>query len=60
MMSMSGGWFFLVASETVVIGGNTTSVPGIGSYIAKAIYEKDIISIIYSVITMFIVIILYN
>ncbi|ABV79320.1 ABC-type anion transport system permease component [Rickettsia bellii OSU 85-389] len=60
MMSMSGGWFFLVASETVVIGGNTISVPGIGSYIAKAIYEKDIISIIYSVITMFIVIILYD
>ncbi|HJD61513.1 MAG TPA: ABC transporter permease subunit [Rickettsia endosymbiont of Columbicola hoogstraali] len=39
-MSMSGGWFFLVASETVVIGGNTISVSGIGSYIAKAIYER--------------------
>ncbi len=60
MMSMSGGWFLLVASETIVIGRNTISVPGIGSYIAKAIYEKDIISIIYSVITMFIVIILYD
>lgn len=60
MMSMSGGWFLLVASETIVIGRNTISVPGIGSYIAKAIYEKDIISIIYSIITMFIVIILYD
>jgi NitT/TauT family transport system permease protein len=34
MMSMSGGWFFVVASEAITIGDKTVELPGIGSYVA--------------------------
>ena len=37
MMSMSGGWFFVVASEAISVGNTTVTLPGIGSYIALAI-----------------------
>ena len=35
MMSMSGGWFFVVASEAITVGDTTIMLPGIGSYIAR-------------------------
>src|SRR6185295_16909211 len=31
MMSMSGGWFFVVASEAISVGHTTVMLPGIGS-----------------------------
>ena len=34
MMSMSGGWFFVVASEAITVGNTTVTLPGIGSYVA--------------------------
>src|ERR1700720_4114228 len=34
MMSMSGGWFFVVASEAISVGNTTVTLPGVGSYIA--------------------------
>ena len=37
MMSMSGGWFFVVASEAITVGDTTVNLPGIGSWIALAI-----------------------
>ena len=36
MMSMSGGWFFVVASEAITVGDTTITLPGVGSYIAAA------------------------
>lgn len=60
MMSMSGGWFFLVASEAVTIGNQNFTLPGIGSYIAMAINNKDIHAIFYAIITMIIVITIYD
>ena len=36
MMSMSGGWFFVVASEAITVGDTTVTLPGIGSYVALA------------------------
>ena len=36
MMSMSGGWFFVVASEAITVGDTTVTLPGVGSYIAAA------------------------
>ena len=36
MMSMSGGWFFVVASEAITVGDTTITLPGVGSYIATA------------------------
>ena len=31
MMSMSGGWFFVVASEAITVGNQQIALPGIGS-----------------------------
>ena len=42
MMSMSGGWFFVVASEAITVGDTTVELPGIGSWLAVAIDDKDI------------------
>ena len=42
MMSMSGGWFFVVASESISVGHTTVALPGVGSYIALAIEQKNL------------------
>ena len=34
MVSMSGSWFFVVASEAISVGNTTVTLPGVGSYIA--------------------------
>lgn len=60
MMSVSGGWFFVVASEAITVAGRTIMLPGIGSYIATAINQSDLAAIGYAVLVMFIVIVLYD
>jgi len=40
MVSMSGSWFFVVASEAISVGNTTVTLPGVGSYIALAIEQK--------------------
>ena len=60
MMSVSGGWFFVVASEAITVSGQSIMLPGIGSYIATAIGERNLGAIGYAVLVMFIVIILYD
>ncbi len=40
MMSMSGGWFFVVASEAITVGDKTVTLPGIGAYLATAILQR--------------------
>jgi NitT/TauT family transport system permease protein len=60
MMSMSGGWFFVVASESISVGHTTVALPGIGSYIALAIQHKNLEAIGWAIATMLIVILLYD
>ncbi len=60
MMSMSGGWFFVVASEAIAVGDTTIKLPGIGSYLAVAIEEKRIDAVFAAIITMLAVIIAYD
>jgi NitT/TauT family transport system permease protein len=60
MMSMSGGWFFVVASESFTVGSRTVTLPGIGSYIAQAIIEKNLLAICWAIGTMLIVILIYD
>src|SRR5579859_6308187 len=60
MMSMSGGWFFVVASEAVSVGDNTWKLPGIGSYVALALERSDIRAVFYAIATMLLVIIAYD
>jgi NitT/TauT family transport system permease protein len=60
MMSVSGGWFFVVASEAITVAGHSIQLPGVGSYIAVAIEKQDLTAIYYAVLVMFIVIVLYD
>jgi NitT/TauT family transport system permease protein len=60
MMSMSGGWFFVVASEAVSVGDNTWKLPGIGSYVALALERRDIFAVGYAIVAMLAVILAYD
>jgi NitT/TauT family transport system permease protein len=60
MMSMSGGWFFVVASEAISVGDTTVKLPGIGSYLALAIEEKRIDAVFAAVVAMLAVILAYD
>jgi NitT/TauT family transport system permease protein len=60
MMSMSGGWFFVVASEAITVGNTTVILPGIGSYVALAIEQRNLAAIGYALLTMLLVIIAYD
>lgn len=60
IMSMSAGWFFVVASEAISIGNTTVKLPGIGSYLAIAIDNQDLTAIGWAMLTMLLVIVGYD
>ncbi|QKS01204.1 ABC transporter permease subunit [Sphingomonas sp. CL5.1] len=60
MMSMSGGWFFVVASEAISVGNTRIMLPGIGSYLALAIEHQDFRHVGWAVAAMAVVILLYD
>jgi NitT/TauT family transport system permease protein len=60
MVSMSGSWFFVVASEAISVGKTTVTLPGIGSYIALAIAKEDLAAIVWAIAAMLVVILLYD
>ncbi|MCY1394981.1 nitrate ABC transporter, permease protein [compost metagenome] len=60
MMSMSGGWFFLVAAEAISVANQDIKLPGIGSYIAVAIDERDSGAIAWAIGAMLGGILLYD
>ena len=60
MMSMSGGWFFVVASEAITVGDTTVNLPGIGSWIALAISRQDLDAVAQAVGVMALVILAYD
>ena len=60
MISMSGAWFFVVASESISVGQTTVSLPGVGSYVALAIVKHDLGAVGWAVLTMLLVILAYD
>ena len=60
MMSMSGGWFFVVASEAISVGDQSIKLPGVGSYIALAIEARDLGAIGWAIGGMLVGIVLYD
>ncbi len=60
MLSMSAGWFFVVASEAITVANQHIMLPGIGSYIALAIQTANMQAIGYAILTMFIVVLIYD
>lgn len=60
MMSMSAGWFFVVAAEAISVANQEIFLPGVGSYIAVAIDKADLWAVGYAILTMLCVIVLYD
>ncbi len=60
MMSMSGGWFFLVAAEAISVAGQDIKLPGIGAYIALAIETENGRAIAWAICAMLAGIVLYD
>ncbi len=60
MMSMSGSWFFVVASEAISVGNTTVTLPGVGSYIALAIERRNLAAVCWAIGTMLVVILIYD
>src|SRR3974390_2088564 len=60
MVSMAGSWFFVVASEAITVGNTTVTLPGVGSYLADAIEQKNLTAVLWAVGTMLIVILIYD
>jgi len=60
MMSVAGGWFFLMACEMFVLGDRDFRLPGLGSYLQTAANAGDTRAIVWGLITMIGVIILID
>jgi NitT/TauT family transport system permease protein len=60
MMSMSGGWFFVVASEAITVGNHSITLPGVGAYVALAIEQQNLHAIGWVILAMTVVILAYD
>jgi len=60
MLSMSAGWFFVVASEAITLGDASWKLPGIGSYVALALEQRDIAAVFWAILAMLLVILGYD
>ena len=60
MMSMSGGWFFVVAAEAISVGSVQIALPGVGSYVARAIGERNLACVGWAILAMSVAIFLYD
>jgi len=60
MMSVAGGWFFLMACEMFVLGARDFRLPGLGSYLQTAASAGDTPSILWGIGTMIAIIVLLD
>ncbi len=52
MMSMAGGWFFLMITESFVLGARDFRLPGIGSYMSVAVAKGDVRAMVWAIFAM--------
>jgi NitT/TauT family transport system permease protein len=60
IMSVAGGWFFLMLSEAFRLGSKDFRLPGLGSYISVAADQGDILAMCYAIVMMILLIILLD
>ena len=60
MMSVAGGWFFLMACEMFVLGNRDLRLPGLGSYLQTAANAGDTRAILWGVAVMVATIVLLD
>jgi NitT/TauT family transport system permease protein len=60
MMSFGGSWFFLTASELIIVGGHRYTLPGVGSYVGIAVAQGKLGHVIWGIVTMILMILAVN
>jgi len=60
MMSMAGGWFFLMLSETFVLGEHDYRLPGLGSYMQAALTQGNWLAMGWGVLAMVLMIVVLD
>ncbi len=60
MMSVAGGWFFLMACEMFILGNRDFRLPGLGSYLQTAAGSGDTRAILWGIAAMVAVIVLLD
>jgi NitT/TauT family transport system permease protein len=60
MMSMAGGWFFLMITESFVLGAKDFRLPGIGSYMSVAVAKDDVPAMVWAVFAMVLMIVVLD
>ncbi|MFI5184687.1 MAG: ABC transporter permease [Vicinamibacteria bacterium] len=57
MMSMAGGWFFLMITEAFRLGDHDFRLPGLGSYMSVAVHEGKPLAMTLAVVAMMLMIV---
>ena len=57
MVSVAGGWFFLMACEMFVLGDRDFRLPGLGSYLQTAASTGDTHAMLWGSVTMILIIV---
>jgi NitT/TauT family transport system permease protein len=52
MMSMAGGWFFLMICEAFQLGDRDFRLPGLGAYMSVAVQQGDYAAMVWAIIAM--------
>ena len=60
MMSMAGGWFFLMINESFILGQKDFRLPGIGSYMSVAVAKGDIPAMLWAIFAMVLMIVVLD
>jgi NitT/TauT family transport system permease protein len=60
MVSVAGGWFFLMACEMFVLGKRDFRLPGLGSYLQSAASAGDTGAVLWGIATMIGIIVLID
>lgn len=60
MMSVAGGWFFIVAAEAFTVAHQRVALPGMGSFIAMAIEREDLGALVWAMAALLGVILLQD
>jgi NitT/TauT family transport system permease protein len=57
MMSMAGGWFFLMITEAFQLGDQDFRLPGLGSYMSVAVEKGSASAMIWAIVAMIVMIV---
>jgi NitT/TauT family transport system permease protein len=60
MMSMAGGWFFLMINEAFRLGERDFRLPGLGSYMSVAVEQGRVDAMLYAILAMTLMIVLVD